>query len=167
MVEIKIIASPIYPQQLILILIFRLNWLNRQGFVLGVVVTLILPFGRIKWGPLQAFKGKQLIYILTLLYDYYILIKNTYIFDWADRVDKVINTAESVAETVETVAKKVENIAEDIANKLPDDGQLKEIVTSVEKFANVTAKDAHFVDSFLLKVLYYWSLSSPSNKFPK
>ncbi|XP_062118571.1 uncharacterized protein LOC133832213 [Humulus lupulus] len=100
-------------------------WNSLQGWVLGLVVSLILPFYRNKWGPLLSIKRK---------------------------VDMVVNSVEAVAEAVEKVAEKVEDIAEDIADKLPENGKLKDAVLFIEKVAHETAKDAHFVDDFIEKV---------------
>ncbi|PON41438.1 hypothetical protein PanWU01x14_289610 [Parasponia andersonii] len=100
-------------------------WNTWQGLVFGVVVTLILPFWRSKWGPLLAFKNK---------------------------VDSVVDSVEAVAEVVEKVAEKVEDIADDIADKLPENGKLKDAVLLIEKIAKETAKDAHLVDEFIEKV---------------
>ncbi|KAF4366745.1 hypothetical protein F8388_020107 [Cannabis sativa] len=100
-------------------------WNSFQGWVLGLVISLILPFYRNKWGPLLSIKRK---------------------------VDMAVNTVEAVAEAVEKVAEKVEDIADDIADNLPDNGKLKDAVLFIEKVAHETAKDAHLLDDFIEKV---------------
>ncbi|XP_024027957.1 uncharacterized protein LOC21402729 [Morus notabilis] len=99
-------------------------WNSWQGWILGVVVTLILPLCSGKWGNFLTIKNK---------------------------IDRVVETAEAVAEAVEHVAEKVEEIADDIGNKLPN-GKLKDALDVIETIAKETAKDAHNVDEFIEKV---------------
>ncbi|KAM5577138.1 hypothetical protein ABKV19_007807 [Rosa sericea] len=96
-----------------------------RGWMIGMLLTVVIPFWRHKWGPLQIIKNK---------------------------VDMVMNTVEVVAEVVETVAHKVEEVADGIADKLPEDGKLKAAVEAVEAIAKETAKDAHMVDKLIENV---------------
>ncbi|XP_024932087.3 uncharacterized protein LOC112492528 isoform X2 [Ziziphus jujuba] len=96
-----------------------------KGWILGMVISLILPFWRSKWGPLLKIKKE---------------------------VDMVVESVENVAEIVEMVAEKVEEVADNIADKLPGDGKLKEALRLVENVAKETAKDAHLVDQLMEKV---------------
>ncbi|XP_004288158.1 PREDICTED: uncharacterized protein LOC101308504 isoform X1 [Fragaria vesca subsp. vesca] len=96
-----------------------------RGWMIGMLISVVIPFWRHKWGPLQ-------------------IIKN--------RVDMVMNTVEAVAEVVEAVAHKVEEVADDIADKLPEDGKLKSAFEAVEAIAKETAKDAHMVDELIENV---------------
>ncbi|XP_024184113.1 uncharacterized protein LOC112189074 isoform X2 [Rosa chinensis] len=95
------------------------------GWMIGMLLTVVIPFWRHKWGPFQIIKNK---------------------------VDMVMNTVEVVAEVVETVAHKVEEVADGIADKLPEDGKLKAAVETVEAIAKETAKDAHMVDKLIENV---------------
>ncbi|KAL5556530.1 hypothetical protein UlMin_038766 [Ulmus minor] len=95
-----------------------------KSWILGVVISLILPFWRHKWGPLLAIKNQ---------------------------VDTIADTIEAVAEVIEDVAEKVEDIADDIGDNL-ENGKLKDLANLVEDVARETAKDAHMVDQFIEKV---------------
>ncbi|KAF8023376.1 hypothetical protein BT93_F0779 [Corymbia citriodora subsp. variegata] len=97
---------------------------DRKFWVLGVFVSVILPFWRNKWGPLWKLKNE---------------------------VERVVETAEHVTEIVEEVAEKVEQVAEEVVEHLPD-GKLKNAVTWVEHVADTTGKDAHLAGDIIDKV---------------
>ncbi|XP_010681223.3 uncharacterized protein LOC104896204 [Beta vulgaris subsp. vulgaris] len=95
------------------------NWL------VGIILSLILPFGHKKWSGLLAMKNE---------------------------VDTVVQTVEMVVETVEKVAEGVAHVADEVANQLPEGGKLQNIVCHVANMAEETAKDAHLVDQLIEKV---------------
>ncbi|XP_073314416.1 uncharacterized protein [Primulina huaijiensis] len=96
-----------------------LNW------VVGVVVTLVLPFFTHRWGS-------------------FLKIRN--------EVETVVETIEEIAEVVEKVADGVEKVAEDIADHLPEGGTLRKAVDFVENVAETVSKDAHLVEDLIHKV---------------
>lgn len=93
-------------------------------WVLGALVSVILPFWTNKWGPLWKLKNKA---------------------------EAVVETMDRVTEIVEEVAEKVEHVAEEVAKHLPD-GRLKDAVTSVEHVAEMVDKDAHLAGDIIDKV---------------
>lgn len=93
--------------------------------MIGILLSVVIPFWRHKWGPLLAIKNQ---------------------------VDTVIDTVETAAEVVEAVAHKVEEVADGIADKLPEDGKLKAAVEAIEAIAKETAKDAHIMDELIENV---------------
>ncbi|KAL0438058.1 UNVERIFIED_CONTAM: hypothetical protein Slati_2288800 [Sesamum latifolium] len=95
-----------------------------MSWILGLVVSFILPFFTNKWGPLW-------------------VIKN--------RIDTAVQTVEDIVEAVEKVAGQVDKIAEDIADDLPQ-GKLKDLVDFVEDMAEKTAKTADSLDNIIDKV---------------
>ncbi|XP_073128490.1 uncharacterized protein [Henckelia pumila] len=96
-----------------------LNW------VVGVVVTLVLPFFTHKWGSLLRIRNE---------------------------VEMVVDTIEEIAEVVEKVAEGVEKVAEDIADHLPEGGTLRKAVDFVENVAETVGNDAHLVEDLIHKV---------------
>ncbi|XP_011016870.1 PREDICTED: uncharacterized protein LOC105120399 isoform X2 [Populus euphratica] len=96
-----------------------------KGWVLGMLISIILPFCRSKWGPL-------------------LLIK--------DKVEEVVEIADHVADIVEEVAEEVGKVAEEVADHLPEGGKLQEVATFVENVAKETAKDANVVDEIIEKI---------------
>ncbi|KAL0326224.1 UNVERIFIED_CONTAM: hypothetical protein Sradi_5191700 [Sesamum radiatum] len=95
-----------------------------MSWILGLVVSFILPFFTNKWGPLW-------------------VIKN--------RIDTAVQTVENIVEAVEKVAGEVDKIAEDISDDLPQ-GKLKDLVDFVENVAEKTAKTADSLDNIIDKV---------------
>ncbi|XP_073032098.1 uncharacterized protein [Primulina eburnea] len=95
-----------------------------RSWILGMVVSLILPFFSHKWGPL------------------WVLEK---------RIVSTVQTMEDIVEVVEKVAEEVEKIAEDISDDLPQ-GKLKDMVDFVENMADKTAKTADSLDQLIDKV---------------
>ncbi|XP_030454534.2 uncharacterized protein LOC115675885 isoform X2 [Syzygium oleosum] len=93
-------------------------------WVVGVFVSVILPFWRNKWGPLWKLKNE---------------------------VEAAVETVEHVTDIVEEVADKVEQVAEEVAEHLPE-GKLKDMVTSVEHLAETAGKDAHLAGDIIDKV---------------
>ncbi|KAK9269988.1 hypothetical protein L1049_025561 [Liquidambar formosana] len=97
----------------------------RKPWVVGMLLAMILPFFRNKWGPLSLLKSK---------------------------VDTVVETAEHIAEVVEKVAEEVEKVADEVGDHLPDGGKLKGAFNFVENLAKETAKDAHEADEVIDKL---------------
>ncbi|KAI3464479.1 hypothetical protein Pfo_021142 [Paulownia fortunei] len=97
---------------------------NSMSWILGLVVSFLLPFFTNKWGPLW-------------------VIKN--------RIETAVETVEHIVEAVEKVAEEVDKIAEDIADDLPQ-GKLKNLVEFVEDMAEKTAKTADCLDNIIDKV---------------
>ncbi|PSR99852.1 Tumor protein [Actinidia chinensis var. chinensis] len=95
-----------------------------QGWVLGAIITLIIPFFSHKWGP---------------------------VFTFAKKIEAVVDSIEQVAETVESVAEQVENAADKIGNQLPEGGKLRGVLDSIENAAHKTAQAAHFADEIIDK----------------
>ncbi|KAH8516165.1 hypothetical protein Peur_047485 [Populus x canadensis] len=96
-----------------------------KGWVLGMLISIILPFCRNKWGAV-------------------LLIK--------DKVEQVVEIADHVADIVEEVAEEVGKVAEEVADHLPEGGKLQQVATFVENVAKETAKDANVVDEIIEKI---------------
>lgn len=95
-----------------------------NGWILGAVLTFVLPFLANKWGPLLKIK---------------------------DEVDTAVQTVENVVDAVEKVAEQVEKVAEDIAEGLPA-GKLKNAVTFIENVADQIDDTAEVVGDAIDKV---------------
>ncbi|KAL2538581.1 uncharacterized protein Fot_19972 [Forsythia ovata] len=95
-----------------------------RSWILGMVVSIVLPFFTHKWGPLWVLKN---------------------------RIENAVQTVENVVEVVEKMAEEVEKIAEDIVEDLPE-GQLKNIAHFVEEIADKTAKNADSLGDLIDKV---------------
>ncbi|KAH6759153.1 hypothetical protein C2S51_019388 [Perilla frutescens var. frutescens] len=95
-----------------------LNW------IIGVVLSIIVPSTSSTWGPLLQFKKD---------------------------VDTAVETVEDIAEVVEKVAEIVDRVAEDISDDLPEGGKLKKVVDIVGVVAEATAEDARTVGDVIDK----------------
>uniref|UniRef100_A0A7C9DYN0 Uncharacterized protein n=1 Tax=Opuntia streptacantha TaxID=393608 RepID=A0A7C9DYN0_OPUST len=100
---------------------------GRKGWIAGIVITLLLPFLKNKWGPLLLFK---------------------------DKFDADLEKVEDVVETVEKIAEGVEKVAEDFTEMLPDGSRLKNAVNMVEHAAEKVAKDARLADAAIDEVYF-------------
>ncbi|KAJ8762557.1 hypothetical protein K2173_007996 [Erythroxylum novogranatense] len=96
-----------------------------NGWILGIVVTIILPSTRNKWGPLLRIK---------------------------EQFDSVVETAEQVTELVEDVAEAVDKVSEEIGEHVPEDSALDKAAEFVEDIAEETVKNAKLADALLEKV---------------
>ncbi|XP_042049566.1 uncharacterized protein LOC121795175 [Salvia splendens] len=96
-----------------------------MSWILGLVVSFILPFFTNKWGPLWVIKNK---------------------------LENAVQTVENIVEAVEKVADSVDKIAEDIADDLPEGSKLRDLVEKVESLAEKTAKTADSLDDVIDKV---------------
>ncbi|MCD7445877.1 hypothetical protein HAX54_015602 [Datura stramonium] len=92
-----------------------------NGWVIGILLSIALPFFRFKWGSLLQLKNK---------------------------VEDVIETVEDVVDGVEKVAEEMDKVAEHIGNVLPE-SQLKHALKAVENFSEETAKVAHAAGDFI------------------
>ncbi|GAV83247.1 hypothetical protein CFOL_v3_26695 [Cephalotus follicularis] len=97
----------------------------RKFWILGMLLSVVFPFWRSKWGPLLKLKNE---------------------------IETAVETAEHVTEIVEKVAEEVEKVAEEVADKLPEGGELKGVVKFVENVAKETDKDAHLAEEVIEKV---------------
>ncbi|KZV23166.1 hypothetical protein F511_05005 [Dorcoceras hygrometricum] len=95
------------------------------SWVVGVVVTMILPFFTHKWSSLLKIRNE---------------------------VETAVETIDEIVELVEKVAEGVEKVAEDISDQLPEGGKLRNAVDFVENVADTVGKDAHLVDDLIHKV---------------
>ncbi|KAF8044183.1 hypothetical protein BT93_A2229 [Corymbia citriodora subsp. variegata] len=94
-------------------------------WVMGSVLSLLIPYWKLKWDKLQQIEGKA---------------------------EEVIEDAEIVAEVVEKVATMAEKVSAQVADKLPDDSKLKEAALFVEHVSEVAAHDAHLTEDFIHEV---------------
>lgn len=92
-----------------------------NSWVIGILLSIALPFFRFKWGSL-------------------LQLKNT--------VEDVIETVEDVVDGVEKVAEEMDKVAERMGNVLPE-SQLKHALKAVENFSEETAKVAHAAGHFI------------------
>ncbi|KAL8485549.1 hypothetical protein ACS0TY_027735 [Phlomoides rotata] len=95
-----------------------------MSWILGLVVSFVLPFFTNKWGPLWVLKN---------------------------RIESAVQTVEDIVEAVEKVAEEVDKIAEDIADDLPQ-GKLRDLVEMVEHVAEKAAKTADSLDHVIDQV---------------
>ncbi|XP_077225073.1 uncharacterized protein LOC143858306 [Tasmannia lanceolata] len=68
------------------------------------------------------------------------------------KVENVEEVIETAAEAVEEVAKVVEKVSTEVAEKLPDDGKIKDAALLVGRVSNEFAKDAQTTIDFIHKV---------------
>lgn len=68
----------------------------------------------------------------------------------------VAEEVESVAEVVEKVAIKAEKMSSEVANKLPENGKLKETALIVEHISKEAAQDAQLTLDIIHKVYIYF-----------
>ncbi|CAI9778053.1 unnamed protein product [Fraxinus pennsylvanica] len=98
---------------------------KRTSWILGILLTIVLPFGTNNRGPVLKLK---------------------------DEVDTAVETIEHITEVVEKVAEVVDKVAEDIADDLPEGGRFRKAVDFIENVAEETAKDAHLLGDIIHKV---------------
>ncbi|KAL2893696.1 Matrix metalloproteinase-9 [Bienertia sinuspersici] len=95
-----------------------------KGWIAGIVISLLLPFLKDKWGPL------------------FFLKKN---------IAQKLQAVEDVAETLEKVADRVDHITEDFGKSLPD-GSFKNAVGMIETVAERVELAAHYTDQAIDKI---------------
>ncbi|CAI9778052.1 unnamed protein product [Fraxinus pennsylvanica] len=96
-----------------------------RKWILGIALTIILPFVTNKWGPLLKLKNE---------------------------VDTAVETIEQITEVVEKTAEVVDKVAENIADHLPEGGKFRNTVDFIENVAETAAKDARLVGDIIDKV---------------
>ncbi|XP_057795595.1 uncharacterized protein LOC131011772 [Salvia miltiorrhiza] len=87
-------------------------------WILGLVVSIIVPSTSSTWGP-------------------FLQLKND--------VDTAVETLEGIVEVVEKAAEIVDKVAEEISDDLPEGRKLKKVLEVLEDAAEATARDAHTV----------------------
>ncbi|KAF7137862.1 hypothetical protein RHSIM_Rhsim07G0205400 [Rhododendron simsii] len=95
-----------------------------KGWILGALVTIMLPFLRNKWGPL---------------------------FKLTKDVEAMAERAEHVTKVVEEVAEEVDKVAKEVADELPKGGKLEKAIESVENAAEKADKAARVADDLIDK----------------
>ncbi|XP_076909639.1 uncharacterized protein LOC143566991 [Bidens hawaiensis] len=98
---------------------------SMRNWIVGIVITFVLPFCTHKWGPL-------------------LVLKN--------RVDNVVDTAEYIMETIEAVAEKVDNVIDHITDDLPENSTLRKTMEAVDELVEGVAKSAHIANNIIDKV---------------
>ncbi|KAL8261496.1 hypothetical protein R6Q59_025545 [Mikania micrantha] len=96
-----------------------------RNWIVGIVLTFILPFFTHKWGSL-------------------LLLKN--------KVDQKIEKTEHVVKAIGSVAERLDNVIDSITDELPKESQLKKALENVDKIAEGVAKSAHVADDLINKV---------------
>ncbi|KAK7363105.1 hypothetical protein VNO77_05235 [Canavalia gladiata] len=97
-------------------------WLR---WVLGTVLSLLLPFWKQYWEKLQIIEGEA---------------------------EVVAEEVETVAKVVEKVAAVAEKVSEDVAEMLPENGKLKKAALVVEHASEQVIHDAQLTEEFIHKV---------------
>ncbi|KAK4429682.1 hypothetical protein Salat_1268800 [Sesamum alatum] len=92
--------------------------------ILGVLMTMVVPFLSNKLGPFSIFKNK---------------------------IESTVETVEQIVNVVEKVAEQVDKVTEDITDDLPE-GKLKELLDFVEDMAEKTADTADSIGDIIDKV---------------
>ncbi|KAJ0011089.1 hypothetical protein Pint_33396 [Pistacia integerrima] len=100
----------------------RFNFALWAKWILGSILSLLLPFWKQKWEKLQKIEGGA---------------------------EMVVEGIENVAEVVEKVADKVST---QMADKLHDNTKLQEAALLVERVSKATAQDAELTINFIHKV---------------
>ncbi|KAG6397511.1 hypothetical protein SASPL_143679 [Salvia splendens] len=102
-----------------------INLLSMPKWVIGLLVTVILPAVGYKGGLFALLKSK---------------------------IDKAVEVVEEVAEVVEEVAEQAEKIMEEVEEKLPDDSKLREALESFDALAKKAANEAKKAEDVVHKV---------------
>ncbi|KAL7615970.1 hypothetical protein Lser_V15G00077 [Lactuca serriola] len=96
-----------------------------RNWVVGLVLTFILPFFTHKWGS-------------------WLLYKN--------QVDQKLERTEQVVKTVESVAVKLDKFIDGITDNLPEGNKLRKALEFADEIAEGVAKTAHVADDIINKV---------------
>ncbi|GAV87869.1 hypothetical protein CFOL_v3_31294 [Cephalotus follicularis] len=103
----------------------RHNIFRWTRWLLGSILTLLLPFWKEKWQKLRKIEGEA---------------------------EMVVEEVRHVTEVVEKVATVAENVSMEVADALPEQGKLKKAALLVERVSNATAQEAHFANDIARKV---------------
>ncbi|KAL4279685.1 hypothetical protein GQ457_03G033620 [Hibiscus cannabinus] len=95
-----------------------------KAWIVGILMSIILPMWRGNWRPLLKLKQEA---------------------------ETIIDTVEAVADMVEKVAEQVEKVADEVGDRLPE-GKLKDALEFVEDLADDTADGARITGDFIDKV---------------
>ncbi|GJT62246.1 PH, RCC1 and FYVE domains-containing protein 1-like protein isoform X1 [Tanacetum coccineum] len=95
------------------------------NWIVGIVLTCVLPFITRKWGSLALLKNK---------------------------VDTMMETTEHVTETIEAIAKGADEIIDEITDGLPKNSKLKERMEAIDDMIEEVAKGAHIANEIIDKV---------------
>ncbi|KAL8131095.1 hypothetical protein AgCh_007141 [Apium graveolens] len=106
-----------------------------KGWLVGMVVTVVIPLMTNKWGTLSKWTSKK---------------TSSNSLKRLEKIEDAVQKVEDIVEAVEDVAEKVEKIAEDIIEDLPD-GKLKTAIGLFEHAAEVIARDAKQIDNVIDK----------------
>ncbi|XP_011087925.1 uncharacterized protein LOC105169257 isoform X1 [Sesamum indicum] len=98
------------------------NWVK---WLLGSVVSLLMPFWKNKWDYLLTLEGEAA---------------------------EVAEEVEAVAQVVEKVATTADKALTEVANQLPDKSKLKEAAQVMEHVSNVASHDAQLIENIIEKV---------------
>ncbi|KAJ9545692.1 hypothetical protein OSB04_025399 [Centaurea solstitialis] len=98
---------------------------SMRNWIVGIVLTFVLPFITHKWGPLLVLKNK---------------------------VDTMVNTAEYIMETIEDVAERVDKVIDNITDELPESSQLRKSMEAIDGLVEGLAKSAHIANDIIDKV---------------
>ncbi|KVI06829.1 uncharacterized protein LOC112509920 [Cynara cardunculus var. scolymus] len=98
---------------------------SMRNWIVGIVLTFVLPFITHKWGPLIVLKNK---------------------------VDTVVDTAEYIMETIEDVAERVDKVIDNITDELPENSRLRKTMEAVDGVVEGLAKSAHLANDIIDKV---------------
>lgn len=138
----------------------------RFKWMLGSILSLMLPFWAQNWGKLKRIEGRRnLLHFITVIYkllEYRIpdrRIGKFFMF-YIGKAEIVMEEVENVAEVVEKVANVAEKVSADVADELPDNSKLKETLLLVERASKVAAQDAQLTQDLIHKV-FLWPFPPP------
>ncbi|KAJ9560467.1 hypothetical protein OSB04_005627 [Centaurea solstitialis] len=100
-----------------------------RNWIVGLVLTFVLPFFTHKWGS-------------------FLLLKNKI----ETKVETKVETTEHVVKAIENVAERVDKVIDSITDDLPEDSKLKKALEFVDEIAEGVAKTAHVADDIIIKV---------------
>ncbi|WOG98882.1 hypothetical protein DCAR_0418228 [Daucus carota subsp. sativus] len=109
-----------------------------KSWLLGIVVTVIIPLMTNKWGAILTWTSKN---------------EDSTLFTKLNKkkIESAVQTVEDMVEAVEEIAEKVDKFTENIADDLPE-GKLKETLEKIENVAERVAQDADRLDDMIDKV---------------
>ncbi|KAI3685259.1 hypothetical protein L6452_34498 [Arctium lappa] len=96
-----------------------------RSWIVGLVLTFVLPFFTHKWGS-------------------FLLLKN--------KIEIKLETTEHVVKGIENAAERVDKVIDSITDDLPEDSKLKKALVFVDEIAEGVAKTAHVADDIINKV---------------
>nr|XP_043618315.1 uncharacterized protein LOC122590044 [Erigeron canadensis] len=98
---------------------------SMRNWIVGIVLTFVLPFFTHKLGPLQVLKNK---------------------------VDTAVNSVEHIVEAIADVAEKVDDMIDNITDDLPENSKLRKTMESIDELVEGVAKAAHATDDIIDKL---------------